>query len=142
MIAKWAMEFGFYVGAVSTQSATMVDLAGREIAHQSDMVHNLSHGTAAPMLTTTIDLDRRLFHPDFNMNRLEALYTRYGRTGVHVDLILHECLMIIGSQTPGVTTDQMIKEIGLEPMRDYLARSRALRREALERIGRAPAIPL
>ena len=84
------------------------------------------------MVTATLDLDRRVLHHDYNISRLKLLYEKYGPTALFSEWINEECLLVIGSELPGVSTDQMVEEAGLEPMRDYLARARRDRRRALE----------
>jgi hypothetical protein len=129
MLTRWAMEFGFYIGASCTRQCTMVDLAGREIASAKREISD-SAG-AAPLLTTTIDMDRRLLHPDNNVARLKKLFTKYGSTAAGAELISHECLLVFGSELASVSSDQLIEEFGLETMRDYLARVRRDRKNAL-----------
>jgi hypothetical protein len=132
MLARWAIEFGFSMGAVYSNRSTVVDLVGRELVSLSRQVYDLTNGRAAPLVTTTIDMDRRALHHDYNLGRLEALYEKYGPTAAYAEWLPHECLLILGSQTPGKSTDDLIAEFGLEPMREYAARARRDRLRALE----------
>jgi len=130
MLSKWAVEFGFHVAAAFSRQSTFVDVAGREILSAK---RELSDSTgAAPLVTATLDLDRRLLHPDFNVARLKKLFDKYGSTAAYAELLAHECLLIFGSELPNVSSDQLIEEFHLEPMRDYLARARRDRRNALK----------
>jgi predicted amidohydrolase len=130
MLTSWAIEFGFYMGAVYSQHAMAVDLAGREIARLPRA--SCERTGSAPILNVTMDLDRRLLHHDYNLERLQALSQKYGSTAVYAEHLSHECLVVFGSRLPDKSSDELIGEFGLEPMRDYLARARRDRRLALE----------
>ena len=130
MLTRWAIEFGFAMGAVSANEAMMVDLVGRELAWQQRPL--LERVGAAPLLTVTLNLDRRVLHHDYNLERLSALFRRYGEGAAFVEHLSQECLVVFGSQLPDKSSDDLIREFGLEPMRDYLARVRRDRKLALE----------
>lgn len=130
MLTRWAIEFGFAMGAAYSERSSVVDLIGREVASAG---RNTSDVTgAAPLVTATLDLDRRLLHHDSNLEPLRRLFARHGPTAAHVEWIPQECLLVFGSQMPGVSSDELIAEFGLETMRDYLARVRRDRQRALQ----------
>jgi hypothetical protein len=83
-------------------------------------------------VVATLDLDRRLLHHDYNVCGLRPLYEKYGPTAAYAEWLSHECLLILGSRLPDRSTDELIEEFGLEPMRDYLARVRRSRQLALD----------
>ena len=124
------MEFGFHMGGVCAGAAAFVDLAGREIASAGRNVSDAAG--AAPLVTATLDLDRRLLHHDGNIDPLKRLYEKHGPTAAYAEWIADECLLIFGSRLPGISSDELIKEFGLETMRDYLARVRRDRQRALD----------
>jgi len=130
MLTRWAVEFNFAMGAVSADEAMFVDLAGREINSAARAA--LEPLQAAPLHTTTIDLDKRVIHHDYNLERLPALFQKYGPLAAFVEHIPQECLVIFNSLIAGKSSDELIVEFGLEPMRDYLARARRDRRLVLE----------
>ena len=129
MLSKWAMEFGFNLAAVWKEQATFVDVAGREVLSVKRDVSDRSG--RSPVVTARLDLDRRLLHPDYNLDKLKVLFERYGGTAAFVELMKQDCHLVFGSQLPGVSSDQLIAEFGLETMRDYLARVRRDRKTAL-----------
>jgi hypothetical protein len=129
-LTRWAIEFGFAMGAVCTYHAMFVDLVGREVARMKRST--LDQVGAAPLLNTTLDLDQRLLHHDFNLERLPALFEKYGPGAAYVEHLGHECLLIFESRLPGVASDDLIREFDLEPMRDYAMRARIDRQRALE----------
>jgi predicted amidohydrolase len=136
-LTRWSIEFGFAMAAVCSYNAMLVNQAGRETANLSRAA--LDRVGSAPLLTAEVDLDRRLLHHDFNLDRLPALFVKYGPTAASVEHLSQECLLLVRSQTAGVTTDDLIAEFGLETMRAYLARVRRDRQLALA--GKYPLRP-
>jgi hypothetical protein len=130
MLTRWSIEFGFAMASVSTDEAMVVDLIGRE-QHWLQR-SSLDRVQAAPLLTQTLDLDRRVLHHDYNLNSLPALFRTYGENAAYVEHLSHECLVVFGSQMLSKSSDDLIDEFGLETMRDYLARARRDRKLALE----------
>ena len=130
MLTKWAIEFGFYMGAIWRGGSMFVDVAGREIISINRKISDKSG--SAPLVTATLNLDRRLLHHDGNVGRLKALYKKYGSTAAYAEWLPHECLLIFASQLLNVSSDELIEEFGLETMRDYLARVRRDRKLALK----------
>jgi len=130
MLTRWAIEFGFYIGAVCSEQSTFVDVAGREIISVKRDISGKSG--SAPIVTATLDLDSRLLHHDYNVNRLSGLYEKYGATAAYAEWLSHECLLVFRSRLPNVSSDDLIAEFGLETMRDYLARARRDRLRALD----------
>lgn len=129
MMARWSVEFGFYMAGVSG-AGSFVDLAGRPICSRSNSMTGVAG--AAPLVTETLALDRRLLHHDGNLGRLKPLYDKYGPAAAYAEWLGDECQLVFGSQLPGVSSDDLIEEFQLEPMRDYLARTRHDRKRALE----------
>ncbi|HCK16028.1 TPA: hypothetical protein DHW51_18030 [Candidatus Poribacteria bacterium] len=129
MLTKWAIEFGFYIGATYSGQSTFVDIAGREIVAVN---RNISDATgSSPVTSTKLDFDRRLLHHDENIGRLQKLYRKYGSTAAYCEWLPQECLIVFGSQLPDVSSDDLIEEFNIESMRDYLARVRRDRQLAL-----------
>ena len=129
MLSKWAMEFGFNMAAVWKEQSTFVDVAGREILAVKREARDRTG--RSPVVTARIDLDRRLLHPDYNLENLKALFKRHGPTAAFTEWLKQDCHLVFGSQVPGVSSDQLIEEFGLETMRAYLARVRRDRKAAL-----------
>lgn len=131
MLTRWSIEFGFYMGAIYADRSTFVDVCGREIISLGRNIYDATCAAAAPLTTSTIDMDRRLL-PSNNMNRLQAIYEQYGSEAIYAESIPSEDLLIFGSNVSYVSTEQMITEFGLETMRDCLARGRRDRQLALK----------
>jgi predicted amidohydrolase len=129
MLTKWAIEFGFSMGGLHSGRSTFVDVCGRPVLSVKRDITD--QGGRSPVVTAALDLDRRLLHHDYNIEKLKPLYEKYGPTAAFAEWINEECLLVFGSELHGVTTDQLITEFGLETMRDYLARARRDRLSAL-----------
>ena len=74
----------------------------------------------------------RVVHHDGNVGRVRELFEKYGPTAATADHIGDECLLTLCSQLPDRSTDDLIAEFEIEPMRDYLARARRDRHRALD----------
>ena len=85
MLTKWAIEFGFYIGATYSRQSTFVDIGGREIVALN---RNISDATgSSPVTSAKLDLDRRLLHHDENIGR----YRNYIRNTVARRPIVSGC---------------------------------------------------
>ena len=129
-LTRWPLEFGFYMGAVCTHHATAVDPAGRPIASLARS--SLTRVGCAPLLNVVLDLNCRVVHHDINIDKLAALFSKYGPTAASMEHLNTECLLVVNSNLPDHTTDDLIAEFGLETMRDFLARVRRDRRLVLD----------
>jgi len=130
MLTRWAIEFGFHMGGLYSGRSTFVDVCGREIVSvKRDLTDRVGR---SPVVTANLDLDRRLLHHDGNVGRLKPLFEKYGPTAAYAEWKGEECLLIFGSQLPDRSSDELIEEFNLEPMRDYLARVRRDRKRALK----------
>ena len=129
MMSRWAIEFGFYMAGVFSGGGAFIDPAGWLL---SSLPHPTSDQTGmAPLLNASLDLDLRVVHHDYNINRLQALFEKYGPTAATTEHIGDECLLILCSQLPDKSNDELIAEFAIEPMRDYLTRARRDRQRAL-----------
>lgn len=135
LLCRWPTEFGFHLGAVTSNRSTFVDVAGREIQMRRGSIHGVTGGGVPPLTTATLDLDHRLLCHDYNMDRIRKACEKHGSQNNHVEWIQAECLVIFGSLVPGISTDELIEEFGIETMRDYLARARRSRKQALDGIN-------
>ena len=73
-----------------------------------------------------VNLDCELVHLDYNWDRLKKMKAKYGRD-VIVDDPGKLGAVLITSEHPTITIDQMIKEFEIEKLDDYLNRARAFR---------------
>ena len=130
MMCRWSIEFGFYMAGVHAGAGSFIDPAGRPISNVRRTTRDIPN--AAAMVTADLDLDRRLLHHDGNTGRLAPLYEKYGPAAAYAEHLGEECQLLFGSELPDKSSDELIEEFQLEPMRDYLARVRRDRKRALE----------
>ena len=137
LLARWPTEFGFQMGAVCSNRATFVDVAGREVLMMRGAIYEATEGAIPPLTTATLDLDRRLLCHDYNLKRLKDVCAKYGSSNIYAEWIRAECFVIFGSLLQDVSTDELLEEFGMETMPQYLARARRSRKKAIEGTYRA-----
>ncbi|WP_206611015.1 carbon-nitrogen hydrolase family protein [Mariniphaga sediminis] len=79
---------------------------------------------------TTINLDSRLVHLDYNWDKLSAVKEKYGRAVTITDPGKLGAVLIT-SEHESVSVNQMIKEFDIELLDDYFNRSRTFRSNRL-----------
>jgi len=123
----YAFLHSYYVVSSTHDVSRIVDLTGQILDHT---------GRASPVVSARLDLEKGVFHGDFNWVQIEPLRARYGRD-VTVRILQDEALMTIQSQREDLTVARIIQEMGLEVLPDYLARNE--RAQDALREGRTPA---
>jgi beta-ureidopropionase len=107
----WQMS-RYVVSAVLSHHAAVIDMTGEVLAR-----------TEAPqaVLVQQINLDKRLFHTDFNAPQIPAIRRKYGR-----DVLIRRChpegVMTVESLRDGLSVDDLAAEFDLESVPDYVAR--------------------
>jgi beta-ureidopropionase len=125
-LQAYAFRHGYYVVSSTWSISRVIDVTGHILAET---------GRLHPLVSAEIDLEKQVLHADFNALQVEALRARYGRA-VRVDLYHDEALMTIESRQEGLGVAQIMAEMGLEPLSEYLERNE--RAQAALRAGRAP----
>lgn len=121
-IEAWAYDLGVYiVSAILAELGRIVDLTGETLAVS----------TYEQLIARRINLERRLFHMDYNWDKMDDMWRKYGR-GVTFDYVTPEACFAIGAEQDGLTIEQLIDEFKLERRADYWVRSNEARRRALE----------
>ena len=73
----------------------------------------------------TIDLDRGIYHENFNMDKLDELLKAHGdEVEKEIDL-LRESWFVLRAKKPGVSARSLAKEFKMEELTDYQNRSRS-----------------
>ena len=92
------------------------DITGRELLYEKRGPLNVTR--------CTLDLDRCIFHVDFNRQKLDALLAAHG-DDVEVECELsREAWFVLRARRPGVSARASAAEAGLEELRAYKRRSR------------------
>ena len=104
------------VTATSTGDCQVYDMTGERILDERNEAVNVSR--------STLDLDRGIYHENFNLEKRDRLLRERGE-----DVLLERCLpreewFVLKARRSGVSARELAKEYGLEELRDYLSRSR------------------
>lgn len=92
------------------------DITGQQLLDERSNDINVSR--------ITLDLDRGIYHENFNMERLERLLAERGEDVVLESHLLREQWFVLRARRPGVSARRLAHEYGLEELREYVSRSR------------------
>ena len=109
------------VSAIAGQSSHVIDPLGRIVASTTNYFDRV---------TQAVNLDARLAHLDYHWEKLEALKAKYGREVSIVDPGFLGAVLI-RSETPARTAEQLLAEFEIEPLDAYFDRARATRERYL-----------
>lgn len=112
-----ALNHHFYiVSSTQTRDCIVYDLTGEELLYQKSKDVNVTR--------ITLDLDRGIYHQNFNIERRDKLLRDHGDAVKQVKWLDREQWFVLQAQKPGVSARALAKEYGLEELRDYKTRSR------------------
>jgi predicted amidohydrolase len=111
-----AINFNYYI-VTSTwlKNCTVFDINGDRLLYEESGDINISR--------ITLDLDRRIYHENFNLEKRDKLLAEQ-RDVVQEVHMLPEQWFILKTLSPGISAEKQAKEYGLEELRDYRDRSR------------------
>ena len=92
------------------------DITGRVIHDQRDKDINVSR--------VTLDLDRGIYHQNFNMGPRDRLLREHGDDVEQEEWLDREQWFVLRAKRPGVSARELARRYGLEELRDYVSRSR------------------
>lgn len=112
-----ALNHHFYiVTSTYTKDCLVYDITGQELLYEKSDEINISR--------VTLDLDRGLYHENFNLAKRDRLLAEHGDE-VELELWLpREQWFVLRAKRPGVSARALARQYGLEELRDYLTRSR------------------
>lgn len=123
-----ALNHHFYiVTSTYTKDCIVYDITGQELLYEKSDEINISR--------VTLDLDRGLYHENFNLAKRDRLLAEHG-DDVELELWLpREQWFVLRAKRPGVSARALASAYGLEELRAYLTRSRhaidVMRQQAL-----------
>src|SRR5919201_4289362 len=122
LLQHWALRYGFTVVVALLAESAVIDMAGRYLVKQGLETHQVRGGRLPPWAVADVNLDREVFHLDYNQDRFPAIRAKYGPD---VDIEVHqpEAFFLLASRKPGLSVEDVAKTFKLETLRDYLARS-------------------
>ena len=107
----------FIASAVPSENGVIVDPLGRTLAESSDY---------GRIIFAKINLDSRVVHIDYNVDRVRRLKEKYG-TCVKVETASPEAVYFLSSVHPEKSVQAMIEEFQIETLDTYLDRARSVR---------------
>jgi predicted amidohydrolase len=125
-LQHWALRHGFYVVVAFAAESAVIDMGGRYLVRRGNDTPQVRGGRLPPWCVAEVNIDREVYHLDFNQNKFPAIREKYG-PDVDFDVRQPEAIFLMESRRPGLTVEAVAKEFGLETLRDYLARSVAMR---------------
>jgi predicted amidohydrolase len=116
-----AIDFNYYImSATWTPDCLVYDIDGEQLLYE----HNNTSGDAN-VARFTFDLDRCLFHQDYNLPAKLAKLLEEHREDVEREKWLPmEGWFILRAKRPGVSARELARKYGLEERRPYINRSR------------------
>lgn len=112
-----AINHHFYIAtATYTPDCLVYDINGDEMFYEAGGPVNVSR--------ITIDLDRGIYHENFNVDKLKRLLAERGDDVAVEQWLKREQWFILKAKRPGVSARELAKQYGLEELRSYLSRSR------------------
>lgn len=115
-----AIDFNYYiVSSTWVPDCLAFDIDGQQLLHD--------HQNRAPANVTrvTLDLDRCLFHQDFNLpDKLAGLLKDHGTDVERERWLPMEGWFILKAKRPGVSARRLARQYGLEERRPYINRAR------------------
>ena len=127
-VQYWGLQLGCYmVSAVASELGQIVDQGGRVLATS----------TYECLVARSINLNSRLLHMDYNWDKMDAMYRKYG-SAVSFEYYTPEAVYTVASEKKGLDVDALIQEFGLEERADYWVRASQVRDKWLRKIGKKP----
>lgn len=110
----WAYHCrSYFVGTIAGVENNILNPLGARVAHSTNYF---------PRVTTTVNLDYQVVHLDENLEKLAAVKKKYGR-GVTIFDPGFVGAVLLTSELDDVTSEEMVKEFGIELWDDYYKRS-------------------
>ena len=116
----------YIVSTTRDRDCALIDITGKEIYYNT--------GTGITVSRITLDLDREVFHQNFNQEKIAKLLSEHPEILLEQNLF-REQWMVLSSNSPKTSVKALAAEMGIEPLRSYKFRSE---REINPLYGRMP----
>lgn len=112
-----AINHHFYIVSVTQTSDCLVyDITGEKLSYSNSEKVNVA--------TVTLDLDRGIYHENFNLDKRDKLLKEHPEDVEQEKSMKLEQWFVLRAKRPGVSARELAKQYGLEELRHYLDRSR------------------
>lgn len=108
----------YIVSSTHYPDCSVYDIDGQEIVHEEN-----NQGNNSNITRTTLDLDRCIFHQDFNRPAKIAQVLKEAGDDVEENWMPREGWFVLKAKRPGVSARQVAQKYGMEELRPYLNRS-------------------
>ncbi|MCX6897414.1 MAG: carbon-nitrogen hydrolase family protein [Verrucomicrobia bacterium] len=95
---------------------SVFDITGEEVLYEK--------GRDIQITRATLDLDRGIYHENFNVAKRDKLLKEHGDDVILEKRMQREAWFVLRAKRPGVSARELARRYGLEELRDYLDRSR------------------
>ena len=106
----------YIVSSTGDRDCTVYDITGAQILYEKSQEVNVSR--------VTLDLDRGVYHQNFNLEKRDLLLRDHGRDVFQETWMDREQWFVLRSKRAGVLARALAGQYGLEELRDYVDRSR------------------
>ena len=112
-----ALTNHFYIVTSTWKCDCIVyDITGEEIHY--------SKGQDIHVARITLDLDRGIYHQNFNIEKRDKLLKEHAREVIQDKWLDREQWFVLKATRPGVSARGLARQYGMEELRDYIDRSR------------------
>jgi len=112
-----ALNHHYYiVTSTGARDCLVYDITGEQLLYQKSQDINVSR--------VTLDLDRGIYHENFNMAKRDKLLREHPDDVEQVRYLEREAWFVLHARRPGVSARQLAAQYGMEELRDYIDRSR------------------
>lgn len=106
----------YIVSSTQTVDCLAYDITGEQLLYNQGIDFNISH--------ITLDLDRGIYHENFNLEKRDKLLREHPHDVVQDQWLRPEQWFVLRAIRPGVSARQLAHEYGMEELRHYIQRSR------------------
>lgn len=107
----------YIITATHTGDTQLYDITGEKLLDTYNEKLNISH--------VEIDLDRGIYHENFNMGKLSSLIDERGEDLAIENRLEREQWFVLRATRPNISVRELARSYGLEELRNYVARSGA-----------------
>jgi len=104
----------YIVSTTRDRDCAVIDITGKETYY--------STGTGITVSRVQLDLDREIFHQNFNQDKIARLLSEHHEILLEQNLF-REQWMVLSSNSPKVSVKTLAAKMGIEPLRSYKFRS-------------------
>ncbi|MGE0610135.1 MAG: carbon-nitrogen hydrolase family protein [Pirellulales bacterium] len=130
LLQHWALRYGFNVAVAYVAESAIIDMSGRYLDRRGTDTLKVRQKYSPPWAIAEININRELYHLDFNQLRFPELREKYG-PDVELQIFEPEGYFLMSSPRADLPVTAVAEEFQFETLRDYLARSVRMRNERL-----------